>query len=128
MAFYIKVIDTNLNEHKHFINSISDVTVDEKCSGQFQEEFEELVTPTSAYEAKRIVRDLVCEYDMDEEDCGFDKDDEDEIISDYMNYDFDVEEYITDLCYRPTLRDKEKIDSIISILKEKGYIKEGVNE
>ena len=116
MAFKVKIVDTNLNEHIHLINDDSCILIDEKCSGQYKDYY--------ALHTKDQVRDAIYDLDMDEKDCGFEKVDEDEVISEYLDYKFDIEEYINDLCNRGSTHDERNIEKVIKILKEAEYLKE----
>jgi hypothetical protein len=115
MAFKIKVIDTNFNEHIHLINKDSCILIDEKCSGLYKDYY--------ALHTKDQVRDAIYDLDMDEEDCGFEKVDEDDVINDYMEYQFDVVAYMISLSSSTSTGDKLKIKRILNILKEDGHIK-----
>lgn len=105
MACKIKGIDTNLDEHEFMIsNETEDVLIDYKCDGRFKSLIDAHIDNLD----QSTLRELIESYDMDLEDCGFDS--KDDIIDEYIRYEFDIEEYLNDC-------DERKLNHIIQFLK-----------
>ncbi len=119
MAFKLQVIDVNHKEFIHTVESALNIRIDKTCSGRFNVDFEEYqaenIKPNTTLSAKTRIWELIEEFDLDLEDCGFDLDD----YADDFFYNKSVDELLEDC-------DEDEIEEVAKYLRRKGYLVEKI--